>query len=196
MITQEVAVVQCGALHDEMPSPVENHCFTFCRSNAICSHGNEKVAAAIEAGVSSGLLPPQQAQAMLNTLESTQAKLSQWADMISNLRKSIRERRPGANHEDLRLKVECKSGAFPDIEAARKAALDLDRADRIGILKTLLGNDASQWRTVHKRKQLEIAQPIVEVMRSLANLGLIGLKRDPVSIPSGKLLALALQRGI
>jgi hypothetical protein len=190
MTLQKVKIVVCGALHDEMPGKINNQCFNFCRSNAICTHGNESITEAIETGLEKGYLDSAQASNMLDTVETTQMNLGRWTDLISALRKSIREREPGMNHFEWECAAKRDTSVLAD-EAARESALDKDREVRTDILKKLLGHDVSLWRSAHKSEQLRIAQPILDILRTLQNLDLITLNTEAESIDSDALLALA-----
>lgn len=186
--TRGVGVIGCGALHDEMPGRVVNRSLSFCSGNVICTHGNARLEAAIAEGERSKVLSESDVAQTRETIEETQIKLARWADMISVFMKSIRLREPGNHHLEFRCRIERNANAFDDPVAAEQAAIDQDVAEREATLAHLLGEDRSQWRRVHKERQVEIGQPIIDIANRLVDLGLLEFDPTPVFVDSTTLL--------
>lgn len=146
-------IVACCAAHDEITEP-RNFAFSHCRTNAICSHGNKIIDAAIRRGKIAGLISPERATSLLQLIEEVRIELIRWADRMATWRRHLRLKK--LEPSDLNL-----------LES---------------MLVEELGHDRDQWRKRHREKQLEIAKPILETVQYLQSLGLLTCNNEPVHV--------------
>ena len=145
----QVEITVCRAAHDELG--VKNLSLPHCGRNAICSHGNKIIDAAILRGRRERKLGKREAKYVLYRIDEIRIELIRWTDRIATWKKMIREKWYPA--EDLK-RIE--------------QALEID-----------LGTDRTQWEEIHGRRQLEIAQPILSFVRRLESLGLLSCADEP-----------------
>lgn len=156
----QVEIIVCNAVHDELDRP-ENLSLPYCHKNAICSHGNKIIDAAIEKGVRTQILTAERAQIFQDTLEDTRIKLIQWADRMANTKRQLRLRLSGAE--------------------------DQARTEEFAV--ALLGPDRSKWNEIHGQRQLEISEPIRDIVQELEQLGLLTCTPEPQFIDTEAVLA-------
>ena len=157
----EVKVIVCTAAHDGIKGPAENHCFAFCESNGICSHGfNGILDRAVDRGCSIGVISKSDRDIMRETLIQTRITLSQNIDRLRVQIKMLRTRDPKV--------LEYTSPEYFEYLQSNIVAE--------------LGSDQSLWDNALSQKQLEIALPIIQVIEKLRDLGLIQTTMKPTVI--------------
>lgn len=163
-MANSASIITCRAAHDETVRP-SNFCFSFCRSNLICSHGNHPFDEALEFAIKNGWLGEEAKE----IVEDTRRQLIQNIDGMSNARRIVRV---GPTGESMTQET---------IDAMHKILVDN------------LGGDSSQWDTAQKSAQLELAKPIIDIAKKLQKLGLFGFPDRVIDINTSELVDLTYQ---
>jgi hypothetical protein len=154
----QLEILECKAAHDELG--VANFALPHCGRNAICSHGNNIIDAAIAKGRKERKLGKREAEYLRKRIDEVRIDLIRWTDRIATWKRLIREQK-----------------------IPRDDWQTLER-----ILESDLGPDRSKWEEKHGKRQLELAQPILVIVRRLRDLGLLSLADEPRTIEMKTLL--------
>ena len=159
-MTRKLQVLSCAGSHHLRPGKTEDYCFAFCTNNGICAHGNEAVDSAIAQGKRAGLISPESARRMNDVVFAARLRLRSTVDVNAEAIKQWR---------------------FGDLEPGLREFLFKRIAANIG-------SDPEQWNENQVKLQLQIARPILAIIRQLKRLGLLLVDEQPKRVAIEKLV--------